>query len=43
MELFNERRAFISLSAIRRPARPNFRDRDNNDKLADNELAGGSS
>lgn len=35
--------ALISdLSAIRRPARPNFRDRnDNNDKPADNKSAGG--
>lgn len=44
MELFYGRRDFISdLSAIRRPARPNFRDRDdNNDKPADNKPAGGS-
>lgn len=41
--LFDEKEAFISdLSAIRRPARPNFRDRDNNDKLVDNKPAGGS-
>lgn len=37
VELFDQREAFISdLSAIRPPARPNFRDRDNNDKLVDN-------